>query len=434
MSDNSDHTTSMRRSATGTELTQAIAVNHRQLFCLNTEALNGTVVYDKGLCYTWAGNEAAYVPFPVADDPNMSDELEGMLEFYRSRRAGNVGCWSLDPVPFPGLEAALLARGFQPGWKPCWMVLDMETKVVTVQLIPGLVISTDNQRHIQMEKELPYADGGSLSDKLLSHYPSRAQRFLAFLDGKLVGQCCLFFSAGTDAIAGMYNVGVIPSMRRKGIGMAIVLTACLFAKEHGHRYVTLNANEMGRPVYENAGFRFLGFGLTWWLSGERYISAPASGHLVALAMLVADGSVSALEAFKKSAGSESLNNKLSNGFTLIDIAVHFRQYQAAQWLVNNGTVITTLSAWELGWQEKAAALLRNDPAEINRLYFDWQGTLLHVAVLRNDAALVQLALDAGVDLAVTDIEHHSTALGWAEYFRRFSIIGLIKSKMASDKQ
>lgn len=417
----------MLRHANAKQLEQAVAENHRQLFCDNARALGGVVHVSDGLTYTYTSDNGSAVVFPSLTTANVGMLLDAMMDFYRANQVQHVGYWSLAPTAPADVGAYLLARGFQPGWEPCWMVLDLEAAQIDDPAPAALEIRVSNDIPVHEVEGLPYNDNsGPFSDALFHTCPEKVQRFIAFLDGVIVGQCCLFFTTGADGIAGMYNVGVVPAMRKKGIGKAVVLAACRYAKEHGYQYVMLNANDMGRPVYGRAGFQVIGHGITWWLMGQRYITHPPARHLVSLAEATGRGDIAALEKIGALATPEELNTPLANGMTLLQLAAHFRQPAAAEWLIAQGASLMALYAWDLGWKERAATLLAADPQEVNRTYFDWQGTLLHIAAQRGDIALAELALNAGVDLSIKDAEHDSIALGWAYYFHRREIIALIE--------
>ena len=89
-----------------------------------------------------------------------------------------------------------------------------------------------------------------------------------------------------------------------------------------------------------------------------------------------------------------------------------------------------LDAWDLGWKDRTSEILAKDPKEVNRLYGDYQYTLLHVAAERNDIALAQLALSAKPDLSISDAIHAGNPLGWAHYLGRKEIEEMIKKYMA----
>ncbi|MFT3946224.1 MAG: GNAT family N-acetyltransferase [Agriterribacter sp.] len=412
------------------ELEHAAADNHRQLFCTGTIMNAGEVHSRDGLTYTFTKPAIeASVAFPAMDEINAGKQLDQMIGYYRMHKAQNVGCWSLVPSQPVDLGIRLLARGFQPGWQPCWMALDLKT-ITNHNTVPeNVLIQPDNASSVSGIKDLPYnQEDGYLSLALLQKHPEHAQRVVAVVDGKIVGQCGIFFSTGALGVAGIYNVGVIPAMRNKGIGRSLVLAACRLAKERGYAYATLNANDMGRPVYEKAGFVFISYGITWWLIGKHYFTDPPAANIIALAEAVGLGNIAALDTLYSFSDSSDLNKPLANGMTLIQLAAECNQPASAAWLIEHGAAYTIIDAWNFKWKEKVYDLLSRDSAEVNRLYYSWNGTLMHIATLRNDIELAKLALSAGVDLKILDTDHQSDALGWAMHFNRPEIIKLIQER------
>ncbi len=416
--------------ATPQQLEQAVAQNHRELFYLESLELGGTVNTTEGLVYTYAGPVAsAAVVFPSMAPGNAGALLDDMMRYYRLHPAGGIGCWSLASPQPADLGVRLMARGFQPGWAPCWMALDLDNMNDRHPFPQDLQIKADNHTDIQAVKDLPFAiDTGGGQRALRRAHPDRIQRFVATLQGKIVAQSNTFFTSGPYGVAGIYNVGVVPEARNQGIGKAITLAACRYAKEQGYRYAVLNA--AARHLYEQINFRWIGDGLTWWLMGNRYITHPPSPAQVALAEATGRGDTAALDDLLRSFPSTDLNAPLTNKMTLVQLAVHCRQPASAEWLVAHGAACSALDAWDIGWKNKAAALLAADPQEVNRLYGELQLTLLHVSVQRNDIELAKLALSAHPDLSIADNTHNGTPLGWAEHFRRPDIIALIKAHTA----
>jgi predicted N-acetyltransferase YhbS len=287
----------------------------------------------------------------------------------------------------------------------------------------GLEVKADNFQPINDTKDLPYAgDNGAVSQLLMEKQPEKARRFIATLNGKVVGHSCVFFSDGPYANGGLYNVGVIPSARNQGIGKAVVSAACRYAKEQGYQYATLNGT--GRRMYEEVGFRWIGYGYTWWLMTDKYISNPPSSNEVALIEALGRGDMKEVE--RLAGYRKDLNTPVTNGMTLMQVAVHCKQYESVQWLSDHGLPVTVLDAWDIGWKDRAEKILADNPQEVNRQYEEGELTLLHQAALRNDASLARMALKAKPDMNIKDKHYQATAYGWAHHFEREEIKQLIK--------
>jgi len=417
--------------ATPAQLEQAVANNHRELFALNAIAQGGEVYGRNGLNWTYAGaGNSSVVLFPVMDAATAGTQLDEMMDHYRAQPPKDAGCWSLAPTQPLNLGVLLLARGFQPGWRPQWMALDLEIMQTEHARPAGLQIQADNVTPIHDIKNLPYANSNSLSHELKQEYPELGQRFIATLNGAIVAHSEVFFTTGSNGVAGIYSVGVVPNAREKGIGKAVVLAACLYSREKGYRYAVLNGT--GRRMYEQIGFKWVGFGDTWWLQNQRYRTNPPTRQQVALAEAVGNGDVSTLNELVKKFNTGDLNIPLNNGMTLMQLAVHTKRAAAAEWLMEQGATCTVLDAWDLGKRDLAAAMLKAQPALVNnQLYGEWQATLLHIASDRNDVHLAQLALSAHPNLEIKDKIYDGTPLGWALHLQRTQIAELIRKSTAS---
>ncbi len=408
------------------ELEKVIADNHRQLFSLNANCLGGKVFKQGNIEWTYInGNEASTVMFPSLTKDYVRDELDAMMETFRQHPPRTAGYWSLLPAEPENIGLYLLARGWQAGWQPCWMALDTKSKQLNDSLPEGYRITEDNQTIVCNVKDLPYAeDSAYMSSALLSKHPERSRRIIAWYNNEVIGHCCLFFSEGETRVAGLYNMGVVPAQRGKDIGKALLAVAAMVAKQNGMRYVTLNANHTGKPLYEKVGFSLVGYGITWWLMNQNYINQ--SSLEVQLAEAVGTGDTKTLNHLASASSTGILGRPMSNGMRWIEFARYFNQHHLADWLVNNGALLTVYDAWTLGWKDKAEALLKEKPEEINRRYFDWGGTLLHIAAEKNDLALLKLALQNNPDLSVKDHHHNGTPLDWAMFFKREEMVLLLK--------
>jgi hypothetical protein len=261
-------------------------------------------------------------------------------------------------------------------------------------------------------------------------FPARAQRFLGWINDRIVAQVCVLYSDGPYGVAGIYNMGVVPGMREQGIGKALLLAACLHAVERGYHYAVLNGT--GRRMYEEAGFRWIGNGHTWWLNNRRYLTHPPSPARVALAEAIGLGDMAELDKLGAGFSDAELNTPLGSGMSLFELAVHSRQFASAVWLADRGVTYTVLEAWDLGWKDRAADLLAAEPTEVDHVYGYLQYTLLHIAAERGDIALARLALAARPNLEIRDKIYHGTAADWANHFNRQDILQMINDYKSSN--
>ncbi|MFB6343302.1 GNAT family N-acetyltransferase [Saccharicrinis sp. FJH62] len=76
--------------------------------------------------------------------------------------------------------------------------------------------------------------------------------FLAYNNNQPVGTCMVF--SHTKEVTGIHSLGIIPEMRRKGYAEEIMNHILDQSYDQGFKYVTLQASEMARAMYEKLGF------------------------------------------------------------------------------------------------------------------------------------------------------------------------------------
>jgi GNAT superfamily N-acetyltransferase len=415
------------KNATPKELEQAEAALHTEVFSLIAKAQGGEVITKNGLTYTFSAHgpqPGGMTLFPQMTQDTAGPLLDEMMDYYRMHNAHGIGCYALEPPQPADLGIRVMARGFQPGWLPCWMATPLDAMQETINLPPGVELRADNTTDTENLEQLPYSGNRGITSQLfLQTYAPRAQRFLAFKDGQVIGQSSVVLCNTEPAVAGIFNVGVVPSMRNQGIGTAVVVAACRYAKEQGYGYALLNAT--GQVMYRRIGFQYISNGHTWWLQSKRYITHPPTASQVRLAEAVGRGDLKVLDDMAGLFTADELNESMANEMRLTEFAVHCRQPKAAQWLVDHGAICAPLDAWRLGWKDLFVKLLSN-PQQVNRTYGHLQQTLLHIAAEKNDMELAQLTLQANPDLTIKDKTYNSTALGWAMFFKRERLIELLK--------
>jgi len=118
---------SILTNATSGQLEQAVARNHAALFYLNAFARGGEVRTAGELTYTYDGTDhQSMIAFPSLHEDAADGQLDEMIAWYGEHPTRGLGCWSLDPPRPADLGIKLKARGFQDGWRPCWMALDLQ--------------------------------------------------------------------------------------------------------------------------------------------------------------------------------------------------------------------------------------------------------------------------------------------------------------------
>jgi GNAT superfamily N-acetyltransferase len=78
--------------------------------------------------------------------------------------------------------------------------------------------------------------------------------YVGYVEGVPVASSALFLS---DGVAGVYNVGCAPDARRRGYGEQMTWHAVRRGVAQGCDIASLQASEMGRPIYERMGFRLV---------------------------------------------------------------------------------------------------------------------------------------------------------------------------------
>lgn len=90
--------------------------------------------------------------------------------------------------------------------------------------------------------------------------------FLAVLDGKPVATSAMYIGAG---VAGIYFVGTIPEVRRRGIGSLSTLAPLKKAVDMDYEIAVLHASPMAVNMYRLLGFQeYCRMGLFAWQPGE----------------------------------------------------------------------------------------------------------------------------------------------------------------------
>ena len=295
--------------------------------------------------------------------------LDAVAENHRHwfrARGGENGIWSLGRNDDLGVR--LVARGFEWGWRPHWMGVDLKAEP---ELEAAFAVEPAAP---PFAKTLPYRDDAPL--------PRGAIHLGVRLREKLVGQVVV---VPLDGVAGIYSMGVAPKAQGRGIGLTLTKAALRAAWEHGCHAAVLNATAVGERLYARAGFRSLGWGQTWWPSGG---PAPTERQIT-ITEATGFGDIAALETLGPTESEVAPTPLL--------LAAVTGQAKSVDYLL---TRYASLAATRL-------------PPH--------GGTLLHVAVEHDRPEIVKAALRHGVDPEARDRNFDATPAGWADHLGRLHL-------------
>ncbi|HSD83934.1 MAG TPA: GNAT family N-acetyltransferase [Anaerolineae bacterium] len=195
-----------------------------------------------------------------------SDRLDGRVResVMRFKAQNKPMLWWTGPATRPhNLGSALCANGLLHLMDTPGMAVDLETLNKDLTLNPALTVKRVNSPDEVKQWLEPYAASFELPRKIVPQLyeamlkvgldeAGSLHHYLGLLNGEAVGSSTLYLAAG---VAGVYNVGTLPRMRRQGVGTAMALTPLCAAHERGYRIGILHATEQGYPIYRRLGFK-----------------------------------------------------------------------------------------------------------------------------------------------------------------------------------
>ena len=90
--------------------------------------------------------------------------------------------------------------------------------------------------------------------------PGSIRPFVGYVDGRAVATAA---QATSDGVTGIFFVGTVPEMRRRGFGQALTWAAVEDGRSLGADAAWLQSTPEGRPLYEKMGFRRAFDDLDW---------------------------------------------------------------------------------------------------------------------------------------------------------------------------
>jgi GNAT superfamily N-acetyltransferase len=172
--------------------------------------------------------------------------------------------WWVGPEALPkDLGGRLEGHGFEPAGAVPGMAADLESLRDAGRLADGAAVeSVTDQELIQAWAATGWVASGFPAEEAGLFCEIEAQigidesrlrrRYAGYWNGKLVGTSVLVLDSG---VAGIYAVSTLPEARGHGLGTELTLAPLREAREAGYRVGTLQASEMGYPIYHKIGFQ-----------------------------------------------------------------------------------------------------------------------------------------------------------------------------------
>lgn len=177
--------------------------------------------------------------------------------------------WKLYAHDRPGdLGARLRNAGFEPQPLETLVVLDLERELEPQPLPSGVTIrSVDDRAGLadvgRVEIQAFGQDYSSRNEEFLARMQFGTVRFfVAYSDNEPVSAARLEMPKSGD-FAGLFGGGTAPEFRHRGIYRALVARRAGIAREHGYRYLTVDAMPTSLPILRRLGFVPLTTILAW---------------------------------------------------------------------------------------------------------------------------------------------------------------------------
>lgn len=367
----------------------------------------------------------------IAIFPPERAAIDQALAWQATQVASNLLLWSANPIP--GADLLFHARGCQESFSPHWMRLPLRGSLPSPRAIPGVDIVEAIPADLDTllaAREVPYLTTPWLP-RLLSlatrvEIPRNVWMLLAWAGKKrratVAGAGFLHLhDGGSGPSAALFNLGVDPAWRNRGIGSALTLAIARIAQRHGASELLLNATGEGEPMYRSLGFTTTGHGQTWFMPAATLANRPTP-DLVAAAEALGQGDTNRLDpAFARL-------DATPNGDTPVRFAVRFRQPGSVRWLLDHDAAPDIVPLWTIGFRAEALAAMK-DPRCLNVQRGRESTTALHDAIRLNDRELVETLLAAGADLTIRDSQWHGRPLDWANALDRPRLAALIERAM-----
>lgn len=210
------------------------------------------------------GKGGGWVYFPQFDEWDADRIIEEQIEFFRD--AGLEFEWKVYDFDQPdSIAQKLVQHGFSQGEPEHLMVFDLEkTPSRSFALHEGIRIEAvqgkeDFQSMRRLQEEIWDRDLAWLFDYIAGN-SDVFSCYVAREGDEVVGSGWVEYSPGSQ-FPELHGGAVIPRLRQKGIYSALLATRLKEAASKGHRFLSVDAAPMSKPILERKGF--VSLAVTW---------------------------------------------------------------------------------------------------------------------------------------------------------------------------
>lgn len=346
-----------------------------------------------------------------SDEADLEKALDHALELGQERK-GAMGCWAETCPALRWVTAAAVERGMQWGWTARWMARPTSKPLPEERKVEGIDIRRITEVPEKRAEAIPFVD--DRWSLLLPLDPSTL--VLGAFDGDtMVGTVAVHCTLSRDGA--VFNLGVAESYQRRGIGRALMVALLKLSAEEGLKDVTLNATDAGAGLYLGLGFEDRGRGQTWWINSDMW-DRPAP--------TVQQRAVSRAIALDSPDVPPTDNAMLPCNMSPMRLASTTNSPHAAAALEEQGIELDALSAWDLGWKDRAEQILQD--GALDQLDETEKATTLQTAIQRDDRELAALCLKLGARTDIKDGNYGGDAMSWCNACGRPEVAQMIRDR------
>lgn len=194
--------------------------------------------------------------------PENADEvIAEQVAFYTARNLSFEWKWYSHDLP-PDLPARLIRHGFEPEEPESLMVLNLDDAPQAIWTAPVDAVRRITDRaglhHVMAVENAAWGDDAHdwVVDELgqeMAEAPDEISIYCAYVDGQPASTAWIRFHPGTQ-FASLWGGSTIPGFRKRGLYTALLAVRAAEARTKGHRFLTVDASEMSRPILQKHGF------------------------------------------------------------------------------------------------------------------------------------------------------------------------------------